>query len=275
MDLISILILGLTQGITEWVPISSKTQDTLVYLKLLNGDPSSLVPILLFLHLGTLFAAMIYFRKEIIELILQVLKQPLAFKEHSETRVGFIFTSLLFTGIVGVPILLMEKKFFPSLDGTALFALMGAGLLVTGFLLLNQKGTNKRKTEDANWKDGILTGVLQGISTLPGVSRSGTSATALIWRGFDSGSSFQLSFLLSIPTVIIAEIILYLGDLFFSATGMISFPIQDAVLLAASSFVFGYLTLDAVLRIVKRVNLAYVAFAMGLIIIAAALLGAG
>src|SRR5271157_1202494 len=118
---------------------------------------------------------------------------------------------------------------------------MGLGLLVTGFLLLRQKGSNTRKAESAGWKDGIFTGLLQGLSILPGVSRAGTSTSGLIWRGFDSQSSFNLSFLLSIPTVIFAEMIFYIGG------SLASFPVSDGILLAASSFVFGYLTLDIIL----------------------------
>ncbi|VVB72430.1 Undecaprenyl-diphosphatase [uncultured archaeon] len=65
MDLFSIIVLGLVQGITEWIPISSKTQVTLVYLQFLGGSPSQVIPILLYSHLGTLFAASLYFRYEI------------------------------------------------------------------------------------------------------------------------------------------------------------------------------------------------------------------
>ena len=268
MDLIDIIILGLVQGITEWIPISSKTQDTLVYLSFLHGNPDFVIPILLFLHIGTVVAAAVYFRKEIIGLISEFLKNPKDLKAHAGSKLGFLFTALMFTGIVGIPLLLIEKKFLPDLNASLLFVVMGLGLLLTGVLLLLQKGSNARQKENANWKDGILTGLLQGLSVLPGVSRSGTSATGLIWRGFDSESSFYLSFLLSIPTVILAELLLYLGG------NLSAFPIADGLMLAVSSFIFGYLTLGALLKVVRNINLAYVAFALGLIVIAAGLIGA-
>jgi undecaprenyl-diphosphatase len=269
MDIVSILILGLVQGITEWIPLSSKTQDTFVYLKFLNGDPSSVVPILLYLHVGTVLAATIYFRKEILAMLKAVSAEPTAFRKHLAGEPGFLFTSLLFTGIVGLPLLLIEKKFLPDLNGGLLFAVMGLGLLATGFLLLRQKARKERQSPQAGWKDGVLTGALQGLSILPGVSRSGTSATGLIWMGFDSESSFHLSFLLSIPTVVLAELVFYIGG------SLTAFPMADGLMLAASSFVFGYLTLDAILRVVKRVNLAYAAFALGLIIMAVGIAGLG
>ena len=78
-----------------------------------------------------------------------------------------------------------------------------------------------------------------------------------------------LSFLLSIPTVLLAEMVFYIGG------SILAIPPADGLLLALASFVFGYLTIDAVLRVVKRVNLAYVALGMGIIIIIVGLVGAG
>lgn len=269
MDIYSILILGLVQGITEWVPISSKTQDTLVYLKFLGGDPNLVVSVLLWLHIGTLLAASVYFRKELAEIVSQACKKPLDFSAHLQGKTGFLLAALATTGIVGVPLLLLEKKFFPTLEAGALFTLMGIGLVLTGILLLSQKGRKERVAQAVGWKDGAFTGLLQGLSVLPGVSRSGTSTTGLIWRGFDAESSFYLSFLLSIPTVICAELVFYIGG------GTASLSVADGALLAASSFFFGYATLGAILKIVKKVNLAYVALAMGAIVIAAGMMGAG
>ena len=269
MDILSIIILGLVQGVTETIPLSSKTQDALVYLKVLHGDPSLTVPILLYLNIGSVLATLFYFRKDVLEMTLSLMKKPLDIKTHAEGKIGFIFTALLLTGIIGVPLLLAEKKFFPALDLGFIYGLMGAGLIITGMLLLLQKGAKVRQVGAVTWKDGILTGVMQGFSILPGISRSGTSTTALIWRGFDSESSFHLSFLLSIPTIMLAELVLYSGGLFTA------FPVKDGLLLALSAIVFGYLTIGTILAIVKRVNLGYVALALGCIVIAAAYFGFG
>lgn len=268
MDLFSVLVLGLVQGVTEWVPVSSKTQVSLVYLRLLGGSPEYVIPILLWVHLGTLFAAAIYFRKELMGIAREIQGTPFSARTYTRGRVGFLVAALSCTAIVGFPILYAEKKLFPTLDGGALYLLMGGGLIVTGLLLMSQKGRCLRRRETVTFRDGVLTGLMQGLSTLPGVSRSGTTSTALIWRSFDSADAFNLSFLLSIPSVAATEIVFYLG----SAVG--SLPVADGLGLAASSFVFGYLTLEAILRLVKRINLAYVTILLGIVVIASALLNA-
>ena len=192
MDLFQLIILGIVQGITEWIPISSKTQVTFVYLKVFQGNPSLVIPILLAVHLGTVVAATFYFRNEIAGILSDIAAHPRDFNRQANGKVGFLFTALLFTGIIGIPLLLAEKWFFPMLNGGLLYAVMGGGLIVTGFLLLSHKTGNTREIKDVSWKDGILTGALQGFSILPGISRSGTSTTGLIWQRFDSESSFYL-----------------------------------------------------------------------------------
>jgi undecaprenyl-diphosphatase len=264
MDLFSIIVLGLVQGITEWIPISSKTQVTLVYLQVFDGSPSLVIPILLYSHLGTLLAASIYFRNEIKTILSTILSNPFNYRTYATGKTGFLITALLFTGLVGIPILYIEKTTLPGLNGTSIFLLMGIGLILTGLLLFSQKKLQFRRSENVDWKDGVFTGLLQGLSTLPGVSRAGTTSTALIWRSFDSESAFRLSFLLSIPSVVMAEILFNL----FSQTG--NLPVMDGIFLTISSFIFGYLSLDIILYYVKRINIAYLAMLLGALIIIAA-----
>ena len=270
MNLLYLLLLGVVQGITEWIPVSSKTQVTFVYLRLFHGDPTLVIPILLYVHLGTVIAATIYFRSELISIIHEIAGNPLDIRRLASGKTGFLFVALLFTGIIGIPLLVAEKELFPTLDASLLYALMGAGLIVTGFLLLSHKRDNLRKAQSVSWKDGIITGILQGMSVLPGISRSGTSTTGLIWREFDSKSSFYLSFLLSIPTVILAEVILT-----YSSTGMNGLPVVDGLILLSTSLVIGYLTLDSLLRVIQRVNIAYVVFLLGALIIIVGISGIG
>ena len=275
MDPIQIIILGIVQAITEWLPLSSKTMDTLVYTRFFNGSMATAVPVLLFLHVGTLCAAAIYFRREIVGLFREYLSAPLDIERHKRGKVGFLATAIVFTGIVGVPILIAEKFLFPDLSMNLLLSLMGAGLIATGFLLTTHKKDRWRATEAASWKDGILTGALQGLSTIPGVSRAGCSTTGLIWRGFDAESAFNLSFLLSIPTVFIAEMALWGFQIATGGSAIAPLPLADGLMLALSSFVFGYVTIEVLLKFAHRVNVASLAFIFGIMMLVFGLVGLG
>ncbi|MCX8175517.1 MAG: hypothetical protein N3E51_04920 [Candidatus Micrarchaeota archaeon] len=270
MDIIQILILGLVQAVTEWLPLSSKTMDAIVYTRLFGGSPSSVISVLLFLHLGTMLAAFAYFRKEVLSSLSNFLRAPLPLGRHAESEFGFVATALLFTGIVGVPILLVEWHLLPQLDGSALLVLMGGGLVATGFLLTSQAKSRWRSAESVTWRDGVLTGALQGLSVIPGISRAGTSTTGLIWRGFSSESAFHLAFILSIPTVFFAEILLWAAQ-----GGISAIPIEEGLALAASSFAFGLMTIRVLLQIAHRLNVAWLAFAFGLMMIVFGTLGIG
>ncbi len=111
MDIFSIIILGLVQGITEAIPLSSKTQDTLAYLTFLHGDPALVVPILLYLNMGSVLAALIYFRKDILQIAKDFISKPLDVKAHAQGRLGFLFTALLLTGVVGLPLLYLSNTY--------------------------------------------------------------------------------------------------------------------------------------------------------------------
>lgn len=272
MDIVQAIVLGIVQAISEWLPLSSKTMDAFAYTELFGGQNEHVLSVLLFLHLGTLLAATIYFRREILSLLREVLHAPSNWKRHSATKTGFIISALFFTGVVGIPLLLIEHFILPTLQGDLLLTIMGAGLILTGFLLTTQHKHRWRTTDSAGWKDGVLTGLLQGLSVLPGVSRAGTSTTGIIWRGFDSESAFHLSFLLSIPTVFLAEMLLWGAQI---AQGGISFPLSEGLMLSASSFVFGYLTIGALLQAARRINVASLAFLFGILMLVCGLMGIG
>jgi len=275
MDILQIIALGLIQAVTAWLPLSSKTMDTLAYTRLFGGSMESVVPLLLFLHIGTLCAAAIYFRKEMLAVAQEFLASPFDIERHKRGKVGFLFVAVLFTGIVGVPILVAEKFLLPTLTMGLLLSLMGAGLILTGFLLTTQKKDRWRTTESCSWKDGVLTGALQGLSTIPGVSRAGCTTTGLIWRGFDAESAFHLSFILSIPTVFLAEMAVWGAQM---ATGGIMaspMPLADGLALAASSFIFGYITIDVLLKIAHKINVASLAFLFGILMLLAGMAGLG
>lgn len=284
MDPLSILVLGIVQGITEWLPISSKTIDTAVFLQVLGGPREAVVPLLLYLHLGTLLAAIIYFRSQLIELACAGWKmlisrgKPGAASEPASRRdeLFFYVAALFGTGIVALPLLWLSKSFLANLELGFLLALMGAGLIVTALLLHSQKGRRQdRAAASAGPIDGLLGGLMQGLSVLPGLSRSGVTTTGLIWRGFDAVAAFELSFILSVPAVFCAEIVLWGYQLFADRSLLGALAIGDGLMLAAVSAVFGYLTIGALIRLARSLDFSLIAGAFGLLMLAAGLVHIG
>lgn len=264
MDLLSIIMLGLLQGIFEWLPVSSKTIDAFVFLQFFGGTTGQVLYVVLFLHIGTVLAAIIYFRDKLIKMGLDLLK--IRNLNHLKGHEAMFYVSALFgTAIIALPLLILQKFILPSLNASTLFILMGAGLLVTSFLLSRRLGRiTTRQEKDATPIDGLITGIFQGFSLIPGISRSGASTTALIWRKFDPFSAFELSFILSIPTVICGEIFFYiLGG------GFTGFDLTDGLLLATSSFIFGYLTIGYLLDAAKKIDLSKLALAFGILMVIA------
>jgi len=270
LDLFQIAIIGIVQAVTEWLPLSSKTMDTIVYTQFFGGETSSVLSVLLYLHFGTMIAAAIYFRKEIFGLAAKLFAERKNVGGLANGKIGFLFSSLALTALVGFPILLAEKFILPNLDGATLYIIMGIGLIVTGFMLTAQHKNRWRSHESSGWKDGILTGALQGLAALPGISRAGATTTALVWRGFDAESAFHLSFLLSIPTVFCTEVVFWLAQ-----GGISAIPFAEGAALSLSSFFFGYLTIGALTQIAHRINVASLAFVFGIIMLLFGLFGLG
>ena len=124
MDILQIIFLGLVQAIAEWFPLSSKTMDTLVYTGLYGGANENVVSVFLFLHIGTLLAAIIYFRKELIGLARDFLSQPASFQRHADSKIGYMATALFFTGVVDIPLLLAMHFVIPALNASVMLCVL-------------------------------------------------------------------------------------------------------------------------------------------------------
>ncbi len=278
MDPLSILILGIVQGIAEWLPISSKTVDTAVFLQVLGGSREAVVPLLLYLHLGTFLAALVYFRSQLLELARAGFKMLLSGGKTAARKDELLFyvAALFGTGITALPLLWLSKTYLANLDLGFLLSIMGVGLIVTALLLHSQKGRHQdRRAGSAGPLDGLMVGLMQGFSVLPGLSRSGVTTTGLIWRGFDAMSAFELSFILSIPTVFCAEMVLWGYQLFADRSLLGSLAFGDGLMLAAVSAVFGYLTIGVLLKLARRLDFSIIAGAFGLLMLIAGLVRLG
>ena len=123
-----------------------------------------------------------------------------------------------------------------------------------------QKFVKKNKVEDKKptIKDAILLGLVQSFSIIPGLSRSGLTTSALLFRNYSAGQALKLSFLMSIPAVFAAQVALKLLD-------KLSFDLSSLIAILIS-FVFGLLTIHLLLRLTKKINFSYFCFFLSLLI---------
>ncbi len=241
MDLIQAIVLGLMQGITEWLPISSQGQTIITAIKVFGIDSETAFSYSVLLHAGTMLSALIYFRKDFREII----------ELKNRNLMQFILIAVLSTAITGIPMYLFLKEI--SVSSFYLSVLIGLMLIGTG--ILQWKNKKEKKTEETK-QNAFLLGLGQGFSVLPGISRSGITTSVLLFKGFTPQKAFKLSFLLSVPSVFLAEVL-------FGLKEGIAFEwnLLIAVLVA---FVSGYLSIKYLLEIAKKINFSYFCFGLGI-----------
>ena len=249
------ILLGLIQGITEWLPVSSEGLVTASATFLLDKSLEDAIGISLWLHLGTALAALLSFKVEILKLTKGFIGNPSCLKGE----IGFLFLGTAVSALIGLPLLLFAGEIFqsdPTKNGIQTFtALIGIFMIVTGVILLRSKRTGKRKRNDSGTIDAMLTGTAQGFSVLPGLSRSGLTVSVLLARGMDRRDALTLSFLLSIPAAIGAS----LYTVFSS--GIILSP--EHFVAVGVSFITGLVTIRILLKLADRINFGIFVISVG------------
>ena len=211
LSLLSAILLGLIQGVTEFLPISSSGHLAIAE-NLLHMSGSSEVPGFfdVLLHLGTLVAVFIAYWSDIREMVIELFYGVRDLAQRSTPTPAPPARRLILLIIVGtLPLfaVLPIKDAVESLSGNMYF--VAGALLVTGCLLFaSDRVRPGRKTEkSATLLDVLLVGVAQAIATCPGISRSGTTITAGCFVGFERRFAVRYSFLMSIPAILGANIL--------------------------------------------------------------------
>jgi len=255
------IILGILQGVFEWLPVSSEGVFVLVNVHILQNG-SSLETILqkvLFLHLGTALAVLVYFKKDTLHIFNTFIKYEKAKLEYKNIQ-KFLIISTIISGLIGFLFLkLAVEKINQIADFSQILTLLiGILLFITGILQIKIRKGGFRQAENLTKKDGIFLGIVQGIATLPGLSRSGLTMAGLFLSKFKKQEALRLSFLMSVPIVLVGNFILNFKNLFFSLESLVGLLF---------SFVFGYLTIAFLLRLVKKVNFGYLVLGFGFLMI--------
>ena len=222
MSMLSAIFLGLVQGISEFLPISSSGHLSLFqhFLNMNTADGNLFFDVLL--HLGTLIAIFVYYWRDILDLLkelgrlfLVLLGKEEKKKKAPASAAGRKLTltpdsrMILMIIVATIPLVfvLPIKDKVESLCGNVVF--IGCALLVTGTILFisDRLAKGKKTAKNATMLDAFLVGVGQAVAVVPGLSRSGTSISAGVLRGFQRTFAVRFSFLMSIPAVLGANII--------------------------------------------------------------------
>lgn len=235
-------VLGIVQGITEFLPISS-TAHLLVFTKLFGWETTGQKTFVDAIQFGSVIAVVWYFWKDI-RLILTGAWSAFQRKEwHQEEWKIFVGIAVGTIPALGVGFVLKKLNLLP--DGVLVIAIMS---IVMALLLgLAEKiGSRKRGFDDLQIQDGILVGIGQTIALLPGASRSGSTLTTGLFLGLERQTAARFSFLLGIPTLTIATLVEAKDAL---SNGQILIPLLVGIL---SSLIFSYLSIAWLLRFLQR-----------------------
>lgn len=212
MSWFQVFFLSIVQGLTEFLPVSSSGH-LVLFQKIFGLEPPVLFDV--FVHVGTLGAILFYFRRELKKLIEGIFK-----KENKSLY--FLFLIVIGTIPAVIVGLLLEKRIEVIFDS---FRLVGISLLITGLLLLLtnifKDKLKKGKVVSSNWKDALFIGIFQALAILPGISRSGATISAGLFRRFGRDLAFKFSFFLAIPAII-GALILQIPDLVSSSSYLIN-----------------------------------------------------
>lgn len=230
MTLLETIILSVVQGITEFLPISSSGH--LVLFQNLLGFSKPMVLFDILLHLGSLLAILIFFRKKLIK---------------------FFDKGYLIFLIIGTVPAVIFGLFFDNIIETTFASLKILGILfiINAFILLSTKLIKPKTNRQSTFTGGkaLLIGIFQAIAILPSISRSGATITSALWLGFAPIDAFEFSFFLAIPAII--------GAFIFKINDISLFSSQDLILGIIGllvSMIVSYFTLGLLQKILKSAN---------------------
>ncbi len=270
MSALEAIVLGLVQGLTEFLPISSSGHLRIVPSFLGWEDPGAGFTAVI--QLGTMAAVLVYFRRDLWQIALAWMREfrrPFGEQSH-ESKLGWFI-------ILGtIPISIFGFAFSDQIEsGARELYLIGSALILFSFVMLlaERIGTKQRAITEMNIRDGWFVGFAQALALIPGVSRSGATISAGLIRGFDREAAARYSFLLSVPAVVLSG----LFELREIGGGGDEASVAATALATVAAFVSGYLAIAWLLRYLAGHTLAiFVAYRipLGILVIVLAATGA-
>ena len=239
MTIFIAIILGIIQGLTEFLPVSSSGH-LLLFEKLFGIEGDNLA-FNIVAHMGTLLAVIICYRKKLVSMIKKPFSKP-----------------VYLLVVASVPTVIIYFAFKSFFERAFVGEFIGICFFVTAiFLIISTVALKNNGKEELSYKTAFIMGTFQGFAILPGISRSGTTLTAGLIAGADKESVADFSFLMSLP-IIVGSLVLEI----FSG-GFVSVDIFPLIAGFISSFICGYLAIKFMLNVVK--NKSFIPFVIYLV----------
>jgi len=254
LNLLEAIILGIIQGLTEFLPISSTGHLTVAgkFMNLISVDhPEQWTAFIALIQLGTLLSVLIYFWKDLVAIIKDFYQDNLIKRvKYSEQKINSKLGWLIIIGTI--PVVIIGLAFKDAIEGalTKNLYVIAASLIILALILaLAEKIAKfKKDLENVTILDSIIIGFAQALSLIPGSSRSGTTITAGLFVGLKRESAARFSFLLSIPAVFASGILqLYEAIKFVDQAMAVNIIVATLV-----SGISGYLAIDFLLKYLKK-----------------------
>ena len=271
MSLLEAIVLGIVQGLTEFLPISSSAHLRIVPAFFGWEDPGAEFTAVV--QLGTMVAELIFFRHDLARIATTwfgSLRRP-ELRSSLDARLGWYLV------FATVPISILGLLFEDDIENEfRALELIGTTLILLGLVLLvaDRVGRKDRGMRELTLRDGIVMGLAQSLALVPGVSRSGATITAGLFLGLERAAAARFSFLLSIPAVVLSGLYQLAGFV----NGDVRGDTGAGALIVATllAFVFGYAAISFLLRyLATHTTLVFVLYRVGLGVVVLGLVAAG
>lgn len=253
MSILEAIILGIIQGLTEFLPISS-TGHLTVAGKLMNlispEHPEQWTSFIAVIQLGTLLAILIYFWNDLWKIAVEFISENI-YKRKSFVSQSFNSRMGWYIIIGSIPVVIIGLGFKDLIEGalTKNLYVISASLIILGIILAfaEKVGKFNKELKNIKWYDALIVGFAQSLALIPGSSRSGTTITAGIFLGFKRETAARFSFLLSVPAILGSGLLqLYEALEYIDYSGIVTL-----IIATAASAVSGYLTIGFLLKFLR------------------------
>ena len=251
------IIVALLQGLVEWLPISSEGQVVLFLYNLGTVPTDELISLVVWLHLGTTLAVLVRYPRRILDIL--TLRDRALFK--------LLLIATVCTAVTAIPLYTFLRSALTSpVFGEVVNILIGGLLLVTAVVLYLPTRTTTKSADterEPSDREAAVTGIIQGFSILPGISRSGVTVSSLLMQRVDKQTALEFSFLMSIPAVIGIMAV----ELLYGEAAIPSISTVDLLLMEVIVFVTGLASMEFLLRVAKHVQFWMLCLFLGTIAI--------